>query len=407
MKHVVAIMTAVCAVLITAVSQAAEKDSCLVEARQAIQADRLDQAQQILTDHLQHTPDDSDAQFELSRVWSWQKKWEPALDTLTGLIDHFGENSDYLLARARLYEWMQRPDAALVDLDKARQQTPEYLAVWQQQIKLLSRASRQDESKKQRLQQILAQARNRFPDEDWNIPTAEVSTTDDGQTSLEAYYGHDALTNNRAAWNNASIKLSHKTKSAISHVQIDTFDRFDKNDWQMAGGINLPLQDTWRLAVNGSLSPTTRVIARNKLEAIISKTLTTGFILHGGLQYANYAATNSKQLHITSEYYHSAYRFAYTFRLIDVDNAGTGNNQRIQLSRSYGTNNMIGVSIAGGKDVEFDGTATPPVSSVRTYALYGRHSIEKKTALTYSIFHHQQGVFYNRNGFVLGIKFDF
>ncbi len=406
MKHPVPTLS----LLLTALSASAtfaDNDSCLSQAQQAISNQQLQQAETLLQTHLQHHGDDSEALFALARVWAWQNNHAQSLRAFNQLLDAHPDNSDILLARARLHEWMGNDSLALADLQHARELSPDYLEVWKQQIRLLSRQA-QTLNADDTFNTLLQQAQLRFPQQDWRqwLPARDAPRNDD-RYYLAAHAGRDNLSNNRAAWNQASVILSGHTSQGSGHIQIDRFDRFNLNDWQLAGGASMPLATDWSITFNGSISPTARVIARNRVEAIVSKRFSNGFNLHTGAQYANFAATSSQQLHLTGEYYWSRYRFAYTYRLIDVDNAGVGHNQRAVISASYGAANSVSLALANGKDVEYDGTTTPPVSNVSTVSLYGRHAITQNISLTWSAIHHKQGNFYTRNGFVLGAQFDF
>ena len=385
----------------------ADSDRCLSQAQQAIDKQQLQQAESLLQSHLQHQGNDLEAQFTLARVWAWQKNYTQALNAFNQLIASEPDNSDYLLARARLHEWMGNDSLALADLQHAREVSPDYLEVWKQQIRLLSRQA-QTFNADDTFNTLLQQAQLRFPQQDWRqwAPVRD-EPRHDGRYYLATRAGRDNLSNNRAAWNQASVILSGRTGNGSGHIQIDSFDRFNLNDWQLAGGASMPLATDWRVTFNGGISPTAHVIARNRVEAIVSKRFNNGFNLHTGVQYANFAVTDSQQLHVTGEYYWSRYRFAYTYRLIDVDNTGTGHNQRAVVSASYGAVNSVSLALASGKDVEYDGTATPPVSDVSTVSVYGRHAIAQDMSLTWSAIHHKQGNFYTRNGFVLGAQFDF
>ena len=381
-----------------------QADRCLQDARQAVEQQQLSRAEAILQTHVQQHTADPDSRFLLARVQAWQNQHGQALAAFDRLIDEQPDNSDFLLARARLHQWMGHPRLALADLQQARQATPDYLALWQQELQLLA----QSEQNPAAFRKLLEQARQRFPQADWQpfLP-AKPAAAPTGKYTLAASTAYDRLDSNRDAWQQTSLSLSGRTTQGSGYVQVDSFERFSLGDWQLAGGISMPLAPRWQLALSASLGPGARVIARNRVEAVFSKQFDGGFSLHSGVQFASFAATASQQLHVTGEVYWSRYRFAWTYRLIDVDNAGTGHNQRAVLSRSYGAASTVSLSLATGKDVEYDGSATPPVSDVSTVSLYGRHALQADMDFTWSVLHHKQGSFYNRNGFVLGAQFHF
>ena len=101
------------------------------------------------------------------------------------------------------------------------------------------------------------------------------------------------------------------------------------------------------------------------------------------------------------------YRVAYTYKFIDVENAGNGNNHKLQLDKYYSSGSKAGVVVASGEDVEFDGSPNPPISNVLTLSIFGQHNLQPRWWLNYSLTYHEQGNFYNLNGITFGIKHDY
>lgn len=399
----------VAALLLFSVSVMAEsEDSCLAEANVEVNNSNFRQAETILMGHLEHAPKDMEARFLLARVLSWQEKGTDALDQFTILLEERPYSSDFLLARANTLEWMGRRNEALLDLEAARALSPDYSELWRAEITILMRNDN-PESRTQAMS-LATQARQKFPDIDWD----ELLGGDNGEIiyrnsyAAEVSYGHDELTNNRSPWEMVSTTLTMQTpEKHFALVQLDKAERFDLDDWQIGGSYALPFLSTWYLYAGATYSPTHKVLANRMLDTRISKSFANDLNLHLGLSHAKYNETSSQQLYLTGEYYWSEFRVSYTYRLVDVLNAGTGENHNIQFNKYYSSINMIGVSIAAGEDVEFDGSSDPPISDVFTLAVYGRHMFLPQWSLVYSLTYHEQGDFYNRHGFVLGIKFDF
>ena len=389
-------------------SAADAESSHYTQAKLAVSNKNFKQAEVRLVDQLQRQPDDIEARFLLARVLSWQEKWPEAITQFDKLIDEKPDNADFFLARANTLEWMGLRKQALQDLENARQLSPDYSEIWRTEISYLNKEN--TPAARDRVTALRNEAKQKFPEENWDrLPiTREIKVVQRNGYAVEASYGHDELTNGRSPWQMTSVKLFMQTpKKEFAHLQLDQIERFDLDDWQIGGSYALPFAHSWYFYVGGTYSPTHEVIANRLLDTKISKSFTNGLNLHIGINHAKYTETDSQQLYLTGEYYWSVYRAAYTYRLIDVRNAGTGDNHNIQLNRYYGETSFIGAAIAKGKDVEFNGTASPPISDVLTLSLYGRHAIRPQWSLIYSFTYHQQGDFYNRNGFVLGLKFDY
>ncbi len=387
---------------------AGTEDTHVTEAGLAIENKNFTQAETILLDHLTHAPKDMEAHFLLARVYSWQNKWALALEQFDTLLNKKPDSADLLLARANTLEWMGLRKQALYDLASARELSPDYSEIWRTEIIILQRDN--TATSRSKAFTLINQAKQKFPEKDWDelLIVEKKVISERNSYAAEFIYGHDRLTNNRSPWSTRSVKLSRITPDKhYSNVQLDSIERFDLEDWQLGGSYALPLLQSWSVYFAATYSPTHKVLANRMLDTNLSKSFKNGTTLSAGVSNARYNQTSSQQLHLGGEHYWSDFRLAYTYRRINVLNAGTGVNHNIQSNYYYSPVDMIGLSAATGKDVEFDGTSNPPISDVRTYSLYGYHMFKPRWSLIYSVFYHHQGDFYNRNGFVLGIKFDF
>jgi len=389
-------------------SAMAEEDAHLSKAQKFIASKNLAQAEAVLLDHLKHAEQDDEARFLLARVYSWQNKWEESLEQFDVLLTKKPNSTDLLLARANTLEWMGHRKQALYDLAKARELSPNYSEIWRSEIIILQRDN--TPASKSKALSLISQAKNNFPEESWDelLVIENKIISERSSYAAEFIYGYDKLTNNRSPWSTRSVKLSRVSPDKhFSHIRLDSVERFDLEDWQVAGSYALPFLKSWNFYTAATYSPTHNVLANRMIDTNLSKSFKSGTILSGGISNARYNLTSSQQIHLGGEHYWSVFRMAYTYRRINVLNAGTGVNHSVQANYYYSPTAMLGIAAATGKDVEFDGTSSPPISDVRTYSIYGFHMFKPQWSLIYSIFHHQQGDFYNRNGFVVGIKFDF
>ncbi len=408
MKHLLTFSLLLTLVLHTVSALADRDDPHFNKAQLAIKNKNFQQAELILSDHLIHDPEDRAAHFLLARVFSWQNKWTQALEQFDKLLRTQPDSADLLLARANTLEWMGQRKQALVDLARARELSPDYSEIWRTEIIILQRDN--TPASRSKAISLTKEARQKFPANDWdNLIVVEKKLINErNRYAAEFIYGYDKLTNNRSPWLTRTVKLSRVTPDKhYTHLQLDSIERFDLEDWQLGGSYALPISQSWNFYTAATYSPTHQVLANRMLDTNLSKSFKNGTTLSGGVSNARYNETSSQQIHLGAEHYWSVFRIAYTYRRINVLNAGTGVNHNIQSNYFYSPVDMIGVSAATGKDVEFDGTANPPISDVRTYSIYGYHMFKPQWSFIYSVFYHHQGDFYNRNGFVLGIKFDF
>lgn len=402
----ISILTALLALSMNAAAES--EDTSYAQANRAVSNKNFKQAETILSKHLETQPDDIESRFLLSRVLSWQEKWTEAIAQLNNLLEQQPDNSDFLLARANTLEWMGDRQEALRDLENARLLSPDYSEIWRTEILYLRREN--SSGADSQAITLANEAKQKFPEENWEhlLITKESKIVKSNSYAVQASYGHDELTKNRAPWEIASVMLFMVTPDRhFAHLQLDKIERFGLDDRQFGGSYALPFAQSWYFYAGATYSPTHKVIAKRMLDTKISKSFANGINLHAGVSLAKYTETSNQQLYLTGEYYWSVFRASYTYRLIDVENAGTGDNHNIQINRYYDSSSFIGALIAKGQDIEYDGTANPTISDVLTLSIYGSHTFQPQWSLIYSLTHHQQGDFYNSNGFVLGLKFDF
>lgn len=403
-RQFVILLQALCSAML-AIDASAASD-VLDQAHRAVEQKNFEQAESILASRLEQDSDDAEARFLYARVLSWQGEYNDAIEQFNMLLMETPNNADYLLARANTYEWKGQRKLALSDLKTAREISPEYKQIWRTEIKFLVRAGDQDSIR--RAATLAELAKTRFPEEDWLVLLPGPGANPVNTYSAEASYRYDHLTNNRSPWKAAMLRLDMQTTgNHFAHVSLDSTERFDLSDQQIGAGYALPFSATWMVYAAGTYSPTHRVLANRSLELRLTKVFGKGFNIHAGLIHAKYTATTSQQALITGEYYWSDYRFSYTYRLVDVLNAGTGSNSSIQFNRYFSSGNTIGAALGAGEDVEFDGTAAPPISDVVSFSIFGRYMYRPGWSLVYSYNYHEQGDLYNRNGFILGLRIDF
>lgn len=401
---VILVMVLTCALAVEA-DAAAES---FAEASTAVERKNFRLAETILYQYLKQNQDDVEARFLYARVLSWQGKLIQSLDQFNMLLLKYPDNADYLLSRANTYEWMGRRSQALADLEKARRTSPEYSDVWRTEIILLIRMSDKDSATK--AANLVEQANNKFPDDEWDdlLKPATVDKNASNIFSAEASYRYDDLTNNLPSWKSAMLRMDVQTpEDHFAHVRFDNIERFNLNDQQIGAGYALPVAESWLLYAAATYSPTHKVLPNRMLELRATRSLKSGFSLSAGLIHGKYSQTTSQQGILTGEYYWSDYRAAYTYRIVDVLNAGTGTNHRLQLNKYFSSVNNIGVGFSTGEDVEFNGTPNPPISDVVSFSIFGRYMYQPGWSLVYSYNYHEQGDLYLRNGVILGIRIDF
>ena len=166
--------------------------------------------------------------FQLARVLSWQKKYDQALTEYDWLLEKFPANSDYLFGKAQTLYWSGRNQAALEILEATQKASPDYPDVWRLQITILQKSN--NKSDQANANALLAQAKERFPDLQWQRYESIKNEPDDkSYTEVELGFNFDILNNNYDNWSSIYLVAEHQYKNSskvyASATQTERFKR--------------------------------------------------------------------------------------------------------------------------------------------------------------------------------------
>ena len=150
-------------VLLVSVSRADELEA----ARAAINEMEYTQAIALLEQHLAQHPDDAQTRYLLARTLAWDNQFEPAAREYSRLLDQQPDNADYLYGKAQALMWLDKNREALPLLELAWRQANDNADIWKCYILLLGQSS--DAAQRQRAQELVQQAREKFPMIEWNL----------------------------------------------------------------------------------------------------------------------------------------------------------------------------------------------------------------------------------------------
>lgn len=219
----------------------------------------------------------------------------------------------------------------------------------------------------------------------------------------------DTLNNGYADWRSHYIEAEKKLgdRHAVYGSLRET-ERFKTKDTEVLAGVYYPLAKRWTLWAEGNASPTHSILARWSALGQVQYALDDGWGVHLGLRHTDYSNALINILLVTGERYWSNYRAAYTHSVSTLAGAGSASNGRIQLSRYYGEQSGIGVSLSRGAEIENLGSTLGILSTrVQSIGLNGRHWLDRDWAVSYEIATNKQGSLYTRNAFRLGLRRQF
>lgn len=363
----------------------------------------------LLQEKIKTQNDNPALHFQLARVLAWQKKYNKALSEYDWLLKKFPSNSDYLLGKAQTLYWSGQSEAALKILELTRKASPDYIDVWRLQISILQKSnSKSDQTKSTTL---LAEAKKRFPGSQWQgIESINNTPGDKSYTEIELGLTFDKLDNNYDNWSSTYLMAEHQYKNSNKlYASATQTERFKLDDNEVMLGYFMPINTDWNVVVEASKSPTSRVRAKWSAFVQIQRGFGDGWNGYLGLRKTSYNETTTQALSFIVERYWQNFRFSYTGYVTEVSGTAisteTLNAHTLATDYYYNDINRYGLAVTTGKELEYDGSSNPPISSITTIIFKGRHWFTPKWAINYDFTFHEQGNFYSRYGYRLGLRY--
>jgi len=384
----------------------------------AILSGRYFEAETLLRKQISAKPNQWDSHFRLAKVLSWQKKFVEAEFEYRALLGREPANADYLLGLAQVFLWRGDPKAALPLLEQGKLLAPGNPDILRLQIQTL--AAINDAKSRQQALLIQQQASQRFPELNWAIvspvdPETRFKSLSqpvisneldrkfnvDHANQIELGGSYDHLSNNRGYWRSEYLAYEHRfAPRQLMYAMFTQTERFRFNDEQFLLGGYYPLSSKLTLNLEGNVSPSPKVLAKNSIMASLQGTLGGGWFLTGGYRHSEYGTGPLNQGFATLETYFGDFRAAYTARLTD-SLSRTQFGHRFDFSYYYQGSSFITFTYSmGGETGGFQGV----IYDTQLFGLHGRHWFNNDWALTWDLGHIRQGDAYNRNGVSLGIR---
>ncbi|MBT2326859.1 YaiO family outer membrane beta-barrel protein [Variovorax paradoxus] len=229
----------------------------------------------------------------------------------------------------------------------------------------------------------------------------------DRADSIEIAAEHQSLNKDLPDWRETSFRLARAFgPREVLSMNLRRTDRFGLEDSSAGLAYVAPLDPRLVASVEGSFSPTHRVLPRHELGASVQYEFAPAWLLHGGFKTTAYDNTTVNQGLIRLERYVSSFSWSVAWRPTRA--LGTyAQSLELRGSYYYGNKNSVGLILATGREATAIGEQRVVLADVRTIALIGRHWFDPAWALTYALERTRQGDFYNRSGVRVGVQYSF
>lgn len=239
---------------------------------------------------------------------------------------------------------------------------------------------------------------------------AESGSPESGRTDmqLEAGASQEILDKGYANWSSQYVEAEKKlAEREAVYVQLRKTERFNRQDDEIAASYTRPLDAQWSVQLEATSSPTHLILPRYAFLGQVQYAWQDGWSVYGGLRHTEYTASSVNLGVLTAERYAGDYRFAYTLYAAWLAGAEAGTSQRAQASRFYSDKSWVGLALSGGQELENLGGGLVQKSDVQAMMLNGRHWLDANWGMSYELLLHQQGAYYTRQGFRVGLRRQF
>jgi YaiO family outer membrane protein len=217
---------------------------------------------------------------------------------------------------------------------------------------------------------------------------------------------HENLDHGQPDWNEALVQLAWKPRKDFALLgAARTTERFDQRDREGTAAAYVPLGDKGMvLHLEGTLSSTHKVLARDSALAELAQPLGGGWVVTGAAKYSRYDTGNVAIGNATVEKYIGDYRFGYTVYISRLEGASWTPAHRLAASWYRGALTYVTLSGAKGREVENVFPLPLLVTDVSAVSLAGGLELAPTWGLTFEALYVRQGDLYTRRGARLGTR---
>lgn len=355
----------------------------------------------VLQSWLGEHQEDLAAILKYAQVLSWQGRLEEAMKQYEYLLNLNPDNVDALFGQAQVYVWDLRETIALPLLAKARKLAPDYLDIWRVELTILMRL--EGVNYRHQHTKLLGLANLRFPEHDWRpYMYIELSRLKATKSWFEFEANYTSLTANRRPWRHYAISIGQQYGDSSLSLRLQQERRFAWVDHNLSINGALPISN-WLFEGGLAVSPSPRIMPKNRLHVTVSRSLTHASVLAIGIKYTRYNDIQNTEVPLRYDFYWSNYSIHVSHTFSSVNRSGSES----LAMRYYYANSYMGFMLARGKELEYDGEDLVAIYNNKGFSIVGRHYVSARWSLFYTLAHHKQGNIYDRNGITTAIRYQF
>jgi YaiO family outer membrane protein len=347
----------------------------------------------LLQAKLKTAPADEEARFALARVRGWAGDYAGALAEYDTLVTASPSNADYLLGRAQVLAWERRDREALADLARARTLAPDYEAVWQLEATVLARSP----SGRDELEQLRAEAAQRFPESNWWRPAETPAPRMPTRTLVTGGTERAQLSNGSPDWTRDFVEITHTLESGSNlHATVTQEQRFGATEVQLRAGADWRLQRSWSAGFEVGGDGDAEFSPRRAYSAWALRGLPHGWETELRLRYFAYASSDVLSTGTSFARYFGDFRAAYSLDVAQLDGGESAATHGASLAYYGLRHTQLSVTLFTGQEIEAVAPGDVMRTDVHGFDAQVRHSFSVRWTASLWLGSHQQGDLYRR-----------
>ncbi len=223
---------------------------------------------------------------------------------------------------------------------------------------------------------------------------------------VEAGASREVLTGDQEPWEDYWIRATVRpAPGTFVYGGVRHTRRFGQEDQQLEAGGGMPIAPRWTLRLEGTWSPTQRVLPIWGASGMVSHNLAPGWVLSvgGGRQVWDVTGVNRQHVGVVRHF--PPFRLGYRLSLHQVDIGGSGVRHGVTGGWTYDRRGSdLAVWLGTGRDAMIIGPQDVRSVTERSAGVSGTHWLDRNTGIGYNFGIHRHGPHFTRTSSSVGIR---
>jgi YaiO family outer membrane protein len=225
------------------------------------------------------------------------------------------------------------------------------------------------------------------------------------QVQVEAGASREVVSGGREDWEEYWIRATIRPAPGThAYGGFRHTRRFGEEDQQYEAGGGGPAGEWWTVGVDGTWSPTHRVLPRWGARARARRALPDGWGLGFGAGRRVYDEARVDHQHLEVDRSFAPFRVAYRLGFSQVSPGRSGIGHLISGSWAYAAGSSVTVGLGIGREASVLAPDRVETTTFRSASLQGAHRLDDRTAFTYRLTAYRHGDEFTRTSVGFGVR---